>query len=236
MIGVFKEEAKHRFLCSVQVDGKLEECYVACSSRLTPIFPLENWNVILVPNRGTNLRTKYTLQAAYNDSIQVLLNFNYINELVQKYLCSQYNNVDIKRECYIEKYKADFLLNNNLIIEAKGFLSQTESLIFPIKSSIRAKDQLRKILKLLKKGYNVNYYFILLNPQIINIKIDDSNKEYYNLFLKCMKNGLKPVFFKVKWINHQECWLSNVDDEINMINFNITEGKNRLKNWATCKK
>lgn len=217
MIGIFKKESKRRFICEVEINNKTEECYVSCSSHLLPILNLINKTVLLKENKGKNLRTKYTLQVVFEDKEKILLNLNYVNNVVQEYLLNIYKLKEIKREYKFGNYKSDFyILEENLIIEAKGLLSDNSIAILPFNSGERCIRQLREIKKILKLGVNVDYYIVLLNPQIQEIKINKKNKDFCKIFKACLNLGMRLKIFNLKWVN-SECFLNNVKNII----FNI---------------
>lgn len=212
MIGIFKQEAKRRFICEVEINNKQEECYVSCSSHLLPILNLVNKKVLLKKNKGRNLRTKYTLQALWEDNERILLNLNYVNDIVQKYLLKIYGQKAIKREYKLGKYKSDFYISDkNLIIEAKGLLSDNNVAILPFNSGERCIRQLKEIKKLLKLGVNVDYYLILLSPQINEIKLNKINKDFCKLFKSCLTIGMRVKIFNLKW-SKSDCSLNSLDN------------------------
>jgi len=74
--GIFKSESKNRFLCNVLVNGKLCECYIPSSSKLSPLVNLKGKKVLLTLNKGTNNRTKYSVFAVQHYRKYILLNLN----------------------------------------------------------------------------------------------------------------------------------------------------------------
>ena len=63
IIGKFLKELKNRFLCEVEIDGNVEECYVPSSCHLSNFLQLKGKRVLLVPTQGKSPRTKYALYA-----------------------------------------------------------------------------------------------------------------------------------------------------------------------------
>lgn len=197
--GTFIEEAKNRFLCLVEVDGELEECYVSSSSKLNNYISLQGRKVMLVENRGKNLRTKYTLQAVFLKRRWILLNLNIINELVFKTFKPAIRK-RINREYFIGDYKSDFYDDSTKeIIEAKGVLSQNKAVRYPLVSCGRFLRQLTSFEKLLEQGYKVRYVFVLMNPSIREITIDKSNKEMADKFFNCIASGMEIEFWTIRW-------------------------------------
>lgn len=183
--GIFIKEAKERFIGYVKIDSQIEECYISSSSHLHKLICLKNKKVILTENKGKNLRTKYTVQAVIDKNNTTLINLNYVNSFVYEYLKSKYPNIDLKRECYVGSYKSDFYLpSKNKIIEVKSLLSKTKTTKFPSVHGIRSIKQLQKIYQLLKDGYNVDYYIVLLSSVIQNI-ISDNEKKSLIIYLNC---------------------------------------------------
>ena len=85
------------------------------------------------------------------------------------------------------------------IIEIKGVLSANKTAIYTFKKHNRAYLQLKKIKDLLKLGYKVDYNFILLNPKIENIKLEDKRIKENRLFIECIQLGMNVNFYKSVW-------------------------------------
>ena len=107
--GVFIEECKNRFLCLVEIEGIIEECYVSSSSKLNNYISLKGRKVMLIENKGKKLRTRYTLQAAWIKRKWVLLNLNIINDLVLDTFAPSIKKT-LNREYFIGDYKSDFYI------------------------------------------------------------------------------------------------------------------------------
>ena len=200
--GKFVEECSNRFLCNVLVLGEVIECYVSSSSKLENYIKLKNKTVILVENKGKNLRTKFTLQAARVKGKWVLLNLNLINELYLEMLCNEkkYKSAEIQREKTLQDYKTDFFIKKEkLLIEIKGILSENTKAIYPVVSCGRAYRQLKSIQKLLKKGYLVEYGFVIMNPDINHIELNNNEEKIRDVFKQCIDLGMHVTFYSIKW-------------------------------------
>lgn len=211
--GKFIKEKDNRFLCLVDVANKQEECYVSSSSKLQNYINLNKKTVLLVPNKGKQLRTKYTLQAAKVDNVWILLNLNYVNDLLYEFLLKKYDNDTLFREQYIKNYKTDFYIpKKKMIIEAKGILANKDEAVYPLVSSGRTQRQLKEILVLLKQGYKVEYCFIIMNPHINNIRLNVKENDTVQLFKKCIVTGMKIKYYKTKFYNGK-CSLKEVKNK-----------------------
>ena len=103
-----------------------------------------------------------------------------------------------------KKYKSDFFLpTKNKIIEVKSLLSKTKTTKFPLIHGVRSIRQLQEIYQLLKEGYNVDYYIILLSSVIQNIIFDDENMDFNNLFKLCVNKGLNLKYFNCLYLNEK---------------------------------
>lgn len=199
--GYFIEECKNRFLCLVDVEGNIVECYVPSSSKLSKLISLQKRKVMLINNVGKKLRTRYTLHAVFVQNRWILLNLNSINDLVFEALSRTYIG-SIKREYYVGNYKSDFFCyESKEIIEAKGILSNEETVCYPSASSGRHLRQLYSIEQLLKEGYRVRYVFVLMNSVICNIVLNKQEQELVTLFYRCLSLGMKLNFFSSYWEN-----------------------------------
>ena len=81
--GVFVKELKNRFLCEVEIDGKVEECYVPSSCHLSNFLQLKGKRVLLVPTQGKSPRTKYALYAMPYKRNYIVLNTSLSNAAVE---------------------------------------------------------------------------------------------------------------------------------------------------------
>lgn len=205
--GIFLEECKSRFICTVLIENKICECYVPSASKLKNYLNMIGKRVLLMKNSKINSRTRYSLFAVKYYDKYILLDLLLVNRILEEYLKWKYIKNDVKREKYFEGYKSDFLVlgERNIIIEAKGMIAARKSIDFPTVFSQRSIDQLRNILKFLKSGYEVHYFLISLSPIVktVNINKDLRFKEYTDLFEECIKQGMNLDGFNVFFQNNE---------------------------------
>lgn len=204
--GIFIEECKHRFLCMVEVEGTEELCYLASSSKLEKFINLKGRKVLLTPNLGKNSRTRYTLHAVITENGLVLVNLNYVNRLLFHEFSKIENRYFKEGKIFCEKkisnkLKADFYIEGakKIIIEAKGIISEEETAQLPSMKVDRAILQLKQFELLLKKGFDVHYYVVLMSNKVIKIELDKENKEFYRIFRRCMKKGMCVFVYRTIW-------------------------------------
>lgn len=197
--GIFLEESKQRFLCTVLKDGVQTECYISSSSKLSKYICLEGSKVLLSQNRGKKLRTQYTLEAAKNNDTFYYLNLNNANHLFEKYLLFQkINSENIFRERFIEDLiKVDFFVEEYGCYEIKSLLSDTNKITFPDIYSTRFTRQLIQYIELLKKGMAVTFVFIAMSPNISYFKWNDKKTTEKECFLAAFNLGIKIQAFSV---------------------------------------
>lgn len=196
--GIFIKESKNRFLCDVLINGQIEECYVANSSKVEKYINLRNKPVLLTRNEGTKGRTRFSLFAVKYYSKYIVLNLNKVNDILNQYLREtelKENEYSISQEVSLNGYKADLVIretavNKEKMIEAKAIIDVRHSTQFPKTHSERAIKQLRKIRSLLDDGHNIEYYLVSLSPIVKKVSIDSSFTEYYQLFNECIQKGL----------------------------------------------
>lgn len=203
--GVFIEECKSRFLCKVAIKGQEEVCYVSSSSKLAPFIELTGREVLLIKNIGDKNKTAYTLHAVKTCEGYVLLNLGFINKL----LMTEFNKQEsiysgagtISREKKVSTLKADFLIEGEYktIVEAKGVLAEDKVAYLPAMRVDRAVSQLEQFTILLKEDYFVDYYFVLMNPVINHLKLDKTKVQFYKLFRKCLRKGMRLFIYKAVW-------------------------------------
>lgn len=205
--GIFKEEKKHRFLSNVLVEGKMYECYIPSASKLKNYLNMKNKKVLLLKNKKNDSRTQYSVFAVMYYNKYIILNLSIVNRILEEYLNIIYVKSQINPEKYIENYKADFLVSGekSIIVEAKGIIASRKIVKFPTVHSQRAIDQLEKILKLLKKGWEVQYFFISLSPIVNEIKINNDScfKQYVKLLYECIEEGMILKSFNVCYENNE---------------------------------
>lgn len=201
--GIFIEESKNRFLCKVLVLDQIYECYVGSASKLRNYLKLTGKKVLIKKNEGKNLRTEYSLFAIMYYGKYILLNLSIVNTILGEYLTSKFSQSIIYKERVVEDYKCDFLVDGeeHIIVEAKGIIAAKKEVTFPTVYSSRAIRQMYSILKLLKMGWKAEYYFISLSPIVKTIYINNQKdyKEYSDLLVKCIDNGMKITGFNASY-------------------------------------
>lgn len=206
--GIFVEESKNRFLCTVLIENELCECYVPSSSRIENYLKLKGREVLLTANKGTNKRTKFSLFAVKYYNKYILINLNMVNQIVEKMIIEnkikKLTGTRLKREQTIDGYKADILLENHgtnedTIIEIKGIISALKEAKFPSVFSERAIVQLQKIKELLQRGYKVVYLIVSLSPIVKKINLDSNFAQYYSLLKECIDLGMQLMAFSLSF-------------------------------------
>ena len=206
IIGKFIKECNNRFLCLVEINGVVTECYISSSSKLGKYIKLENRKVLLMRNKGKNLRTLYTLQAVQVRGRWILLNLNCLNEYYLEHLIKErkFNFAEIKREATIDGYKTDFFIENKKhIIEVKGVLSEGNEAVYPVVSCGRTLRQLAAIKTKLKEGYSVDYVFVLMNSEVNTILLNKNDTQLVNLFYECISLGMTVKYCVIRWYKHK---------------------------------
>lgn len=214
--GKFIQECKNRFICIVAIDEQRVECYVSSSSRLENFVKLNNKKVFLIESKAKNRRTQYTLQATMINGRKTLLNLNDINNIYLHHMLKERHLSEhkVKREVMINNYKTDFLIEEQKrIIEVKGILSSDNRIVYPLISCGRVARQLEAIRDILKQGYLVEYAFVLMNPCINEITIDDTKLEIKKLYKECLELGMIICCYEVRWYR-DNCSLKSVSNKI----------------------
>ena len=204
--GVFIEECKNRFLCKVAIKGQEELCYVSSSSKLSHFIKLPGRQVLLIENLKKTSKTKYTLHAVKTVQGYALLNLGYINKLLMDEFSKQEGIYKTSAAIHREKkvtatLKSDFLVTGEYptIIEAKGILSESATAYLPSMQVNRAVRQLNELNNLLKKGFLVHYYIILMDTEIKRLLLSNKPQNFYSAFTSCLENGMRYFIFKAAW-------------------------------------
>lgn len=200
---LFLKECKGRFLGKVLINGGEEECYISSSSRLSKYVNLVNHKVLLKHNKGSNLRTCYTLYAVEKDENIILLNLNDGNEIYYNYLINKgIESGKIKREYKFENgLKTDLLYNNCNVVEVKSIVTDNIQTNFPGENSKRLDRQLDLYLELLIEGKEVEFALILFNNKVTDIFWNKRYQNICNKFFEAMKLGMKLNVYKAKFKN-----------------------------------
>jgi len=198
IVGTFIREEKNRFICTVNVEGKEEECYIPSSCRLENFLELAGKKVLLKENQNKNARTRLTVYALKMKYNYLILKTSEANEIVANAITGRRfaflgKRSIIEKERSIEGYKSDiFLPETRTIIEIKSIITVGKMAVFPTVYSERAINQLKKVKELLRIGYKVVYIFVSLNPYVRAITLSEEKvqEEYYNLFKSCIEEGM----------------------------------------------
>ncbi len=217
--GIFLNEIKNRFLCMVRVDGKVVECYVPSSCRLSNFLELRNREVLLTEVASHQARTHYSLFAIKFKKNYIILNTSIPSRILQTALKSRRfsflgTRKRIKREKTVAGYKCDlYIEDTNTVIEIKSIISETEQAIFPTVHSERAIQQLEKIKRLLIEGNNVVYMLVSLNPYVKKIQILQE-EPFLTLFRSCVEMGMACIGLSLRLQNESVAVNSIIDVEI----------------------
>lgn len=193
--GKFICESKNRFLCTVNIDGIEEVCYIASSCRLDNFIDLRGKRVLLVKNTGKTSRTRYSVIGVKHKRNYIILNTSWANKAIDgSLLCRKFSFLgkrkDYKAEIEIDGYKADFFIpNSKTIIEVKSVIATGETAFFPTVFSERTLSQLKTISKLLENGYRGCFIVVSLNPYVKEIRLLQET-ECVELLKSCIDKGM----------------------------------------------
>lgn len=199
--GTFVKEKANRFLCLVEINGEIQECYIPSSSKLGKHIDLTKNAVLLTQNKSIHTRTRYSLFAVKVRNNYIIVNFNIINDYLMRGIEDKckgledicFSNSMIYKEKLINGYKADIVVDNRdhkVIVEAKGIISTQRDVEFPSVYSERTIKQLLKLKNILKQNYSVYYAFVALSPFVERVNIKQSDKRYYKLLCDCIERGM----------------------------------------------
>lgn len=191
----FLRELKNRFICEIELDGQIIECYVPSSCRLSNFFELTGKPVLITSTISQEVRTKYALVAIPYKQSYLLLNSSLANRAIEGAIKSRRfsflgKRTQILKEHRVEGYKADlFVADSKTIIEVKSIISTNKSAVFPTVYSERAIKQLNVLRALLESGYRACYIIVSLNPYVKEIVID-RNACFFQPFTECLNMGM----------------------------------------------
>lgn len=194
--GIFKEEIKNRFLCTVNIDGVDSVCYIPSSCRLSNFIRLENRTVMLQQIKKKDARTKYSVYAVKYRRGFVPLNLSATSKAIEESIDKKLfaflgKRKEIFREKTIDKYKSDlYIADTDTLIEVKSILSFHKTAFFPTVFSERANRQLEGLARILSRGHKVCYIFVSMCSSVEEIFINESQDEYYKLFKDCINRGM----------------------------------------------
>lgn len=209
IVGTFVREEKNRFLCTVNVEGIDEECYIPSSCRLGNFLELAGKKVLLRENSNKNARTHLAVYALKYKRNYIVLRTAEANDIVLNSIRSRRfaylgNRSICEKEYTIEGYKADlYLPETRTVIEIKSIITTGAEAIFPTVYSERALEQFAKIKTLLEKGYRVVYIYISMNPYVKKVSLAKDKKlnRYGELFRQCVEMGMIYKAFTAELIN-----------------------------------
>lgn len=182
-------EGKTRFICIVEYNENIIECYVPNTCKLSKLIPLSNNEILITKNLHKTKRTQYTLFAIKIFEEFLIVNTSIANKIVYNCILDKHNTI-ILPERKIENYKSDFYIpDKTTIVEVKSIISMEETLIIPNGFSIRAINQLEKLNELLKNEYSVDYYFVVFDNNCLSITLNTTT-EYGNRINFCVEQGM----------------------------------------------
>jgi DNA-binding sugar fermentation-stimulating protein len=199
----FLREFKNRFLCEVEINDCLVECYVPSSCRLANFFMLDGKQILLRRNSSQKVRTQYALVAIPYKRSYILLNSSFANRVIEgnirgRRFCFLGKRSKIFKEHRVEDYKTDlYISDSKTIVEIKSIISTDNKAVFPTVYSERAIKQLEGLKELQQKGYNVCYIIVSLNPYVSEIILDTTSR-LFELFNECQILGMKIKAFSCK--------------------------------------
>lgn len=200
--GVFVEELKNRFLCSVLINNILVECYVPSSCRLGNFLELSGKQVLVVPTQSSKARTRCALLAIPYKKSYILLNTGLSNRIIEDSLKRRYFSFmrkrnEVIREYSIDGYKSDlYVKDSDTLIEIKSVISLNRVADFPTVFSERSLMQLNQIYKLLCKGHHAVFVITSLNPYVKEIHMDRDSK-LYETMQPCLEKGMQLMAFSI---------------------------------------
>lgn len=185
--GVYLQESKHRFMCEILIDGRVEKCYVPSSCKLEKLISLTGETVLVSPVKKKESELRYSLYAVRKNRSWILLNLSEANTVVGKSLnkkCFGFlgSKKNMMYERKIGNYKSDiFLPEEKLMVEIKTILTEEETGVFSGVKSKRVKKQLEEIANLLDTGYKACLLLIALNPRTNRIVFPEELKDSIQL-------------------------------------------------------
>lgn len=218
--GIFQEEIKNRFLCSVRIDKEDVTCYIPSSCRLSNFINMTGRTVLLRPVTTPKARTPYAVYAVKYGHGYILLNLAQANQIIESQLYRKYfsflgKRKTVSHEHKIGSYKTDLYIHDtNTLVEIKSTLAFEREACFPTVYSERAVKQLREISRLLDEGYKACYMLVSLNSKVKKITINKQVEDFYVAFLECVSKGMLYCAFSVKLVNQKPEIYSKIDVEL----------------------
>ena len=149
--GTFQMEIKNRFLCSVNIDGKDETCYIPSYTRVSYFIDMTGRTDLLNPKETPNARTSFAVYAVKYRKSFILLNLAQANRVIEAQLKRRYFSFlgarkKVSREYKVGGYKTDLYVHDTkTLIEIKSTLSFYKEAVFPPVYCERARKQLKSI-------------------------------------------------------------------------------------------
>lgn len=165
----------NRFVCMVDVDGRIERAYLPNPGRLWELL-LPGNEVLLVPNASCSAKSKYILLAVYGLNGWVLLHTHLTNTIIEDLLSEKrigfLADYDLlEREVKLGNRRIDFLLegrDEKIYLEVKTCTLFGEKLaMFPDAVTIRGADHITRLAEISKEnGKKGMVLFVVMNPGV----------------------------------------------------------------------
>ena len=169
-------ERANRFVVRVEVNGRLEEAYLANPGRLWELL-LPGTELLLTPARSLKAKYDYTVMACKKEGRFILLHTHLTNKIIGSLInsglieaFSRYRVV--KEEPAYENHRFDLLLENRqdgspYYLEIKSCtLFENRTAMFPDAVTGRGTNHLYKLSELAARGLKTGCLFVVMNPVV----------------------------------------------------------------------
>ncbi len=165
----------NRFVCEVDVDGRIERAYLPNPGRLWELL-LPNSEVLLIPNTSSDAKNKYILLAVRGSGGWVLLHTHLTNAIVEDLLSEK--RIDFladycvsEREVRLGNRRIDFLLegrSEEIYLEVKTCTLFGEKVsMFPDAVTLRGADHIAHLAEISREsGKRGMVLFVIMNPNV----------------------------------------------------------------------
>ena len=192
--GIFLSEATTRFSGAISLEMGYEGgCYIPFSSKLSKhLSPVGEEIIVEKIEKVDNL--PYRLLAIKKSNCWFFVDLNKVNALTRQLILDRSESGELLEEKAISQgFRPDFstIQPKRRIWEVKTLLDESEEVLYPRVLSRRSQKQFQKMLELLTEGWEITLVFVLLNPKIVAVRINQKQKAYYELFCQLVEAGMK---------------------------------------------
>jgi sugar fermentation stimulation protein A len=201
-------ERVNKFLCTVVLDGEIQEVHLHDPGRLQELL-LPGSRVLLRKEDAPHRKTNYDLVGVYAGKTLVSCDSRVPNTLVMKALKEKAIPELPEYEHIVSEYtyktsRIDFCLDQEILIEVKGVTLVRNGLaLFPDAPTKRGKKHVEALKFALKEGFRSYIFFVIQRPDAYRFSPNaDTDFAFTHTLDHAVKNGVNILVYTAEFVGN----------------------------------